>query len=55
LKVNFVSATLSKKVEALGAKLMASYVTAGFNDVEEGADTVPGDANMIGSIPRQVQ
>ena len=30
LRINFVSATLSQKVELLGAKLMKEYKTVGF-------------------------
>jgi len=40
LRVNFVSATLSKRVELLGAKMMKDYKTVGFdnpNSTEEGA------------------
>ena len=32
IKVNFISATLSSKVQALGAKLMKSYESVGFVD-----------------------
>jgi superfamily II DNA/RNA helicase len=32
IRVNFVSATLSAKVETLGAKLMSSYETVGFGN-----------------------
>lgn len=31
LRVNFVSATLSKRVELLGAKMMKDYKTVGFD------------------------
>ncbi len=31
LRINFVSATLSKKVELLGAKMMKDYKTVGFD------------------------
>ena len=34
IRVNFVSATLSAKVETLGAKLMSSYETVGFGGNE---------------------
>ena len=34
LRVNFVSATMSQRVEALGSKLMASYETVGFDHTE---------------------
>jgi len=35
LRVNFVSATLSRKVELLGAKLMKEYETVGFEPQTE--------------------
>ena len=39
LRVNFVSATLSQKVELLGAKLMKEYKTVGFDSLNtEGND-----------------
>jgi hypothetical protein len=31
IKINFVSATLNSKIEALGNKLMENYVTVGFD------------------------
>lgn len=49
LRVNFVSATLSKKVELLGAKMMKDYKTVGF-DLDENVDQ-----DMAISIPSQVQ
>lgn len=48
IKINFVSATLSPKVEALGAKLMKSHSKVGF---ELEAETEESQ-NMIGSIPK---
>jgi hypothetical protein len=48
LRVNFVSATLSKKVELLGAKMMKDYKTVGF-DLDENVDQ-----DMAISIPSQV-
>ena len=47
MKINFASATLSKKVEALGAKLMEKYDTVGFNE-----DTGNADEDDIASIPK---
>jgi superfamily II DNA/RNA helicase len=49
LRVSFVSATLSKKVELLGAKMMKNYKTVGF-DLDENVDQ-----DMAISIPSQVQ
>jgi ATP-dependent RNA helicase DDX31/DBP7 len=54
LRVNFVSATLTKKVELLGAKLMKSYKTVGFeNDTKN--DTQVSGEEMALAIPNQVQ
>jgi len=54
LHVNFVSATLSRKVELLGAKLMKDYKTVGFEAIEEGVEKKDED-DMALSIPKQVQ
>lgn len=41
LRVNFVSATLSRKVELLGAKLMKEYETVGFEpQIESNQNTL---------------
>lgn len=51
IKVNFVSATLNRKIEALGMKLMETNATVGFNV------GTPGDEeeNLIATIPVQIQ
>lgn len=51
IKVNFVSATLSPKVEALGSKLMKDYSKVGFG---EEANTL-NEEDYVGSIPKQVK
>jgi len=50
LRVNFVSATLSQKVEMLGAKMMKEYKTVGFDN-----EAVDGNDEFSISIPNQVQ
>ena len=35
IKINFVSATLSPKIEQLGSKLMKDYVKVGFKEVKD--------------------
>ena len=50
IKINFVSATINKKIEALGAKLMQNYETVGF-DVNN--DKAVDD--QIIHIPKQIQ
>jgi superfamily II DNA/RNA helicase len=50
LRINFVSATLSRRVELLGAKMMKDYKTVGFD-----AQTESPDQDMAISIPNQVQ
>ena len=71
LKINFISATLSAKVVALGAKLMESYESVGFVDnkkkaaiaasndefgnVNLQAEASEDEDNIIDSIPRQVK
>ena len=52
IKINFVSATLSPKIEQLGSKLMKEYTKVGFK--AEGEDGENQD-NYIGSIPQQVK
>jgi ATP-dependent RNA helicase DDX31/DBP7 len=47
IKVNFVSATLNQKIEALGAKLMESYATVGFDAI-----TGTQEENPIAAIPK---
>jgi ATP-dependent RNA helicase DDX31/DBP7 len=57
VRVNFISATLSRKVEALGAKLMKDYLTVGF-DSKAQADQQQENADqeqLSLSIPNQVQ
>ena len=51
IKVNFVSATLNKKIETLGSKLMENYVTVGFN--LHGLDTAT-EESLIATIPKQI-
>ena len=54
IKINFVSATLSPKIEQLGSKLMKDYVKVGFKeDNEEGKEDK--EQSFIGSIPSQVK
>jgi superfamily II DNA/RNA helicase len=50
IKVNFVSATLSKRVETLGAKLMEKYVTVGFDQAGDNQED-----NPLATIPKQIQ
>ena len=50
IKVNFVSATLNQKIEALGAKMMESYATVGFDAI-----TGNQEENLIASIPKQIK
>lgn len=42
-----MSATLNQKIEALGSKLMESYVTVGFDSTHE--------ENPIAAIPKQIK
>ena len=61
IKINFISATLSQQVQALGAKLMKTYESVGFVERSGDAKAVGredqdgADVNIIDSIPRQVQ
>lgn len=50
IKVNFISATLNKKIEALGSKLMESYVTVGFDT--PGTSGALGEENLVAHIPK---
>ena len=52
IKINFVSATLSPKIEQLGAKLMKEYAKVGFNTETEDEGK---QENIVGSIPVQVK
>ena len=57
LRVNFVSATMSKRVEALGKKLMSSYETVGFSnnkEENEAGEDLDDDEKLAESIPKQV-
>jgi hypothetical protein len=47
IKVNFISATLSPKIETLGSKLMENYVTVGF-----GVQGEQGEESLIATIPK---
>ncbi len=58
IKINFVSATLNKRIEALGSKLMKTYVTVGFGEQatnNNGTGSNYADFDVIGSIPKQIQ
>jgi len=59
VKINFVSATMSHEVEALGARLMKDYIKVGFNqptaDGETEATETTEIEDMVSSIPKQVQ
>lgn len=51
--MNFVSATINKKVERLGEKLMANFEKVGFDlDVNDGNDD-SGRGEKI-TIPKQI-
>jgi len=54
MKVNFVSATLSKRVEELGSKIMEKYVTVGFGE-NSAAPNYDDEKEIISSIPKQTQ
>lgn len=60
IKVQFVSATLSSKVEALGADLMQNYEIVGFNDPspskqpDSNVEQKEDDEELSKSIPKQV-
>ena len=54
IKVNFVSATLNSKIEALGHKLMENYVTVGF-DASGLAGSPDAVDSLIATIPKQIQ
>ena len=64
IKINFISATLSNQVQALGAKLMSSYASVGFGEEEENPQAIALEdqkeaktekESIIDSIPRQVK
>ena len=50
IKINFVSATLSPKIEQLGSKLMKDYVKVGFKEEAENSKEEK-EQSYIGSIP----
>lgn len=52
IKINFVSATLSPQIEALGSSLMLEYAKVGF---KEDAEDKGKRTNFVGSIPEQVK
>ena len=54
IKINFVSATLSPKIEQLGSKLMKDYVKVGFKEEAENSKEEK-EQSYIGSIPQQVK
>lgn len=56
IKINFVSATISPKVQQLGEKLMKTYVQVGFSELATNQkDSDDEDQNIMDSIPRQVK
>ena len=55
VKVNFISATLSAKVVALGAKLMESYESVGFVDSKKKKAIVSGAPGELSNVNLQDQ
>ena len=54
LHINFVSATMSQKVEELGTRMMESYVKVGFGEHIGETTTATEQDDTIASIPKQV-
>ena len=53
IKINFISATLSRKVQALGSKLMKTYKSVGFSSESPGANEL--DAEQDGQTRKAME